>query len=137
MFNRTRKIATWMAGLAMAALLVPAASAHQRPHRHHHHHHHNGKTVIVVGKPRPARTAIVVNGLRHGVIDVNVKPGATEVYVNGRFRGTADTLDGYPNKLHVQPGTHVIKLSTPDGVFVEREIHVPAGMEIDLRLDLR
>lgn len=92
---------------------------------------------IVVSKPRPLRTAVIVAGQPRGVIDVNVKPKATAVYVDGKLRGTAGQLDGRPGKLVLRPGVRRIKLVTPGGVVVRRDVWVRAGVEINLGLDLR
>lgn len=120
--------------LVVAALLTPAVDAHRRAVRHHHRH---ATAVIVVGRPTPLRHAVIVNGRPHGVLDMNVKPKATEVWTDGKLRGTCDDFDGYPGKLHLRPGLHRIKLVTPHGVEVAREVHVRAGLEINVGLDLR
>jgi len=91
----------------------------------------------VVGKPRPARRPIVLQGRPHGLLDLNVKPRATEVWVDGRLRGTCDAFDGFPDKLAVLPGTRRIRLVTPDGLDVVREIRIRAGVERNVGLDLR
>ena len=130
--KRTPVAAKIAACLAVAALLAPALMAHPRRHPHRH-----GKAVIVVGKPRPVRTAVVINGRPHGILDMNVKPRATEVFVDGTFRGTCEALDGFPDKLYLLPGKRRIKLVTPDGIAAHRYVQVRAGVEIDVGLDLR
>lgn len=125
--------------LVAAVLIVGFAGslfAHPRARRHAHGHRH-GKAVIVVGDPRPAKRVVVVDGVAHGTIDVNVKPKSTEVWVNGDLRGTADAFDGFPNKLHLRPGVHRLELVTPGGETVARDVRVRSGVEIDLGLDLR
>ena len=119
-----------IAGLLSASLV----NAHPRARFHRH-----GRTtaVIVVGKPRPASRAVVVNGARHGVLDLNVKPKATSVWIDGRFRGTCDAFDGFPNKLALAPGIHTIRFVTPDGIEAARDVRVRAGIEINVGLDLR
>ena len=89
-----------------------------------------------MGKPRTVQV-VVINGVAHGTLDMNVKPRSTEVWVDGTFRGTCDAFDGHPNKLHLRPGTHRIKLVTPDGLEVAREIRVRAGVEVNVGIDLR
>jgi hypothetical protein len=133
---KPNRLGALLAALALLLLTATAAHAHRRPHRHHHHRHHT-KAVIVVGQPKPLRTAVVINGVPHGVLDMNVKPRATEVWIDGKLRGTCDAFDGHPNKLHLRPGTHRIKLVTPDGVEVARDVRVKAGVEINVGLDLR
>ncbi len=93
--------------------------------------------VVVVGKPKPVSRVVVVNGARLGVLDLNVKPKATEVWVNGRLRGTCAEFDGHPDKLTLRPGMHSIRFVTPDGIEAARDIRVRAGREINVGLDLR
>lgn len=120
------------AGLLLAGLAAPAAWAHPRFWRHHHRHHR--RAVIVIGAARPIRHTVVVGALPHGALDMNVKPATTEVWVDGKFRGTADDFDGSPQKLQLAPGTHRLKLVTPEGEEYAREIQVTAGAEVDIDL---
>ena len=89
-----------------------------------------------MGTPKPVRHAVVINGRRHGVLDMNVTPKETRVYVDGKLRGTCDDFDGYPGKLNLLPGKHDIRLVTPDGVSVERRVSIKAGVEVNVGLDL-
>ena len=126
---------TFLAAGAIAALLSASlVDAHPRARFHRH-----GQTtaVIVIGKPKPAPRAVVVNGARHGLLDLNVKPKATSVWIDGMFRGTCDAFDGFPNKLVLAPGIHTIKFVTPDGIEAARDVRVRAGIEINVGLDLR
>lgn len=132
MFRRSG-LAAFVITLGVVASLVPAASAHHRPR----HHRHRATAVIVVARPKPLRHAVVLNGRAYGVLDMNVKPKTTEVWTDGRFRGTCDDFDGHPNKLHLLPGVHRIKLVTSDGIEASREVQVRAGLEINVGLDLR
>jgi hypothetical protein len=43
-----------------------------------------------------------------GGVDLNVKPGEAEVWVDGKFRGEAKDLDGSPNLLWLREGSHQI-----------------------------
>ena len=126
---------TFLAAGAIAGLLSASlVDAHSRARFHRH-----GRTtaVIVLGKPRPAPRAVVVNGARHGILDLNVKPKATSVWIDGTFRGTCDAFDGFPNKLALAPGMHTIKFVTPDGIEASRDVRVRAGVEVNVGLDLR
>ena len=119
-----------IAGLLSASLV----DAHLRARFHRH-----GRTtaVIVVGKPKPAPRVVVVNGTRHGVLDLNVKPKATRVWIDGKLRGTCDAFDGFPHKLTLAPGIHTIKFVTPEGIEAARDVRVRAGVEVNVGLDLR
>ena len=128
------RLAACLVTLSVAVLLFPTTSAHRRPRGHHHR---RAIAVIVVGKPTPLRHPVIFNGRPHGVLDMNVTPKATQVWTDGKFRGTCDIFDGHPNKLHLLPGVHRITLVTPDGDEVSRELHIRAGLEVNIGLDLR
>ncbi len=113
-----------LAAAVLAFLVLPVAQAHA------------ARAVIVVGKPRAVRV-VKVHGPARGVIDLNVKPKATRVWVDGAYRGTVNQYDGYPGKLRLLPGWHTIKLVTPDGDVARQRVRVRAGYEIDVKLDLR
>ncbi len=119
--------------LTAAGLIAPSVQAGPRAHRRQHH----AKAVIVVGPARGLRHIVVVHGRPAGVLDLNLKPKATEVWVDGRLRGIADDFDGIPRKLLLAQGPHRLKLITPDGVEIARVIRVQAGTEINIGLDLR
>lgn len=130
----TRSLAFLAAGALAGLLSVSLVEAHSRARLHRH-----GRTtaVIVVGKPKAAERVITVNGARHGVLDLNVKPRTTRVWIDGKLRGTCSAFDGFPNKLTLAPGMYTIRLVTPDGIEAARDVRVRAGVEINVGLDLR
>ena len=95
------------------------------------------RATIVVGKPRRVRRPVYVVGRPAATLDFNVKPSKTAIYVDGTYRGTCDDFDGWPQKMHLAPGRHRIRLVTPDGVRVERDVKLAAATEVDIDLDLR
>jgi len=112
---------------------LPSAVAHPRAR----HGHHSSAAIIVIGKPRPVRQSVVVRGRPAGVLDLDVRPKDTRVWVDGRLRGTVDDFDGRPRKLHLAAGDHLVKLVTPDGVEVARVVKVEADVELNVGLSLR
>jgi hypothetical protein len=128
------RILTFLAAATITGFLtIGSADAHPRARAHRH-----GKAtaVIVVGTKSKPRVA-TIDGARHGILDFNVKPKISEVWVNGTYRGTCDTFDGFPGKLTLAPGFHTIRLVMPDGIEVARDLRVRAGVEINVALDLR
>jgi len=124
--------------LACVSLLATAAAdAHRGVYHHRHHRHREAKAVIVLGNPHPVRGAIVAHGRPAGILDLNVKPKQTEVWVDGSLLGTVDNFDGRPSKLRLVAGEHRLKLVTPYGVTVARNIRVQAGVEVEVGLDMR
>ena len=124
--------------ITVLAFAAPAL-AHPRPWRHSHrrtvHVHH--RPVIVFGPARPVRHVVHVHGRPGAVVDFNVKPKKTAIYVDGTYRGTVDNFDGYPQKMVLAPGVHRIRLVTPDGTDLTQKVRLQAGTEIDVDLDLR
>ena len=93
--------------------------------------------VIVIGNPHPTQRVKTLSGVRPGVLDLNVRPRATEVWIDGDRRGTCAAFDGHPSKLTLAPGFHTIRLVTPDGIDVTRDVRVRPGVEVNVGLDLR
>jgi len=126
-----------LAGLMAVALAFPPALGHTVSYRQTRRSIiRQPRAVIVVGRPRILNRTVILDGRPHGVLDINVKPKATEVWVNDVFRGTAEAFDGRPEKLWLLPGRQTIRLVTPDGIEVTREVRVKAGVEMELSLTL-
>ena len=125
-----------LAILTLALMAAPSTSAHRRTYRHAHHLQRT-KAVIVVGKPRPMSASAIAVGPSTGLLDMNVKPKRTEVWVDGALQGTVERFDGRPGKLRLIAGNHRLKLVTPAGMVVARDIRVRPGVEINVGLDLR
>ena len=100
---------TAIAGLCLALFAGSVADAHWRARAH------PPRRVVVVRQPRPVKNVVVVNGERRGLVDLNVKPRATEVWVDGQYKGTCDAWDGHPDKLRLTAGVHRLRFLTPDG----------------------
>ncbi len=134
MFLTRRQAARWLAGLGALMIVLACgtsgAIAHRRPWMHVHR-----RPVLVVGKPGEVKNVVRIDGRPHGSIDFSVDPKKTEVFVDGKLRGTVDDFDGRPQKLHLLPGLHKITLRTPQGQKVSRTLDIRAGTEIDIRLD--
>ena len=131
---QNRSLTLLVAAAIVGLLSVSLVDAHSRARVHRH-----GRTtaVVVVGKPKPAPHVLTVNGARHGVLDLNVKPKATRVWIDGKLRGTCAAFDGFPNKLILAPGIHTVRFVTPEGIEATRDVRVRAGVELNIGLDLR
>ena len=116
---------------AVASAWAIAARVVVRPRQRH-----RARVAIVVGRPVVMARPVVIAGVPHGAIDFDVTPETTEVYVDGAMRGQVDDFDGFPDKLYLRAGTHVIALKTPDGEKLSRKVRIVAGQEMNLKVDL-
>jgi hypothetical protein len=119
--------------VSFAPLLVSPVSARVvvRPR-----HRHRARVAIVVGRPVVMERPVIIAGVPHGAIDFDVTPETTEVYVDGAMRGQVDDFDGFPDKLYLRAGAHLIALKTPDGETLSRKVRIVAGQEMNLKVDL-
>lgn len=120
--------------LLAAALTVQDALAHPRRFRHVHRHGW-ARARFVVARP-VAVTPVIIAGKPHGVIDFDVEPDDARVYVDDEMRGQVDDFDGNPGKLKLLPGSHRIRLESPDGETWSERVRVLAGHEINIKLEL-
>jgi hypothetical protein len=125
-----RKVLIGALGAVIAVASASPVLAHRgrRPHRHY--------PAIVISKPRPVRTVVLVSGKPAAVVDFNVSPEKTRIYVDGTYRGLCDDFDGFPRKMYLKPGKHTIRLVSPSGTVVVERVELAAGFEVNLNLDI-
>ncbi len=72
-----------------------------------------------------------------GALDLDVRPGKTEVWVNGIYVGVADAYDGFPRYLWLDPGEVRVVLYSPGYRTIAREFTITSGAvtRIDTRLE--
>ena len=71
-----------------------------------------------------------------GALDVDVSPGKTEVWVDGRYFGTADDFDGFPQYLWLDRGVYDVALFREGFKTIARQITIQPGqvMSMDDRM---
>lgn len=67
-----------------------------------------------------------------GALDIDVSPGKTEVWIDGRYTGTADDFDGFPQYLWLDRGTYDVVLFREGYKTIARQITVRSGQVISL-----
>jgi len=79
---------------------------------------------------------IRVNTGNVGRVDFNIEPPESQVYVDGALIGTADDYNGgfFGETATLRAGKHRIRVVSPDGQVVVRDIYVMPGKEIDFNL---
>jgi hypothetical protein len=71
-----------------------------------------------------------------GAVDMNVKPGEAEVWVDGKFRGEAKHLDGSPSLLWLREGSHEIVVYKGGYKSFDERISIDPGQKLDLKVRL-
>jgi hypothetical protein len=74
---------------------------------------------------------------QYAVIDTDVSPEEAQVYLDGRYIGTADDFDGYPDYLYLQPGRYRIEFRLDGYQTLTRQIEARPGMKLDFTDKLR
>jgi hypothetical protein len=71
-------------------------------------------------------------GRTTGALDVDVSPGKTEVWIDGRYVGTADDFDGFPQYLWLDRGVYDLALYREGYTTISRQITIYAGTVISI-----
>jgi hypothetical protein len=71
-----------------------------------------------------------------GAIDLNVKPGRAELWVDGRYYGEARDFDGYPTFLWLPEGSHQVTLYKGGYQRFDETIDVQRGLKRELKVRL-
>jgi hypothetical protein len=70
----------------------------------------------------------------YGAVDMNVKPGAAEVWVDGKFVAEAKDLDGDPSYLWLPEGVHHVIVYKGGYARFEEDIEVQRGYRKQLKI---
>lgn len=68
-----------------------------------------------------------------GVVDTDISPEEAVVYLDGRYIGTADDFDGYPDYLYLKPGHYRIEFRLEGYETLVREVDSRPGMYVDFK----
>jgi hypothetical protein len=72
----------------------------------------------------------------YGAVDLSVKPGAAEVWVDGKFVAEAKDLDGSPSYLWLPEGVHHVVVYKGGYARFEENVEVQRGYRKDLKVRL-
>ncbi len=67
-----------------------------------------------------------------GALDIDVSPGKTEVWIDGRYLGTADDFDGFPQYLWLDKGVYDLALYRDGYKTIARQITIYGGTVISI-----
>lgn len=71
-----------------------------------------------------------INAEEYGLIDLEVYPYSTKIYVDGRYKGYARTLNKDKNSLKVRKGKHLIELKDAGRPTKVINVTVKAGYKL-------
>jgi hypothetical protein len=71
-----------------------------------------------------------------GAVAVKVRPKTAEVYVDGRFVGSADNFDGFPGYLWMAPGQHRVEVVQDGFANLTQDLDIAVGQVIELEQKL-
>ena len=71
-----------------------------------------------------------------GAVDVDVKPGQAEVWVDGKFMAEARDLDGSPDLLWLKEGPHHVVIYKGGYRSFDEEISLSPGQRMNLKVRL-
>jgi len=71
-----------------------------------------------------------------GAVDLNVKPGAAEVWVDGKFMAEARDLDGSPSLLWLKQGDHHVVIYKGGYRSFDEQVSIAPGQKLDLKVRL-
>jgi hypothetical protein len=67
-----------------------------------------------------------------GALDIDVSPGKTEVWIDGRYTGTADDFDGFPQYLWLDKGVYDLVLYREGYTTIARQVTVYGGSVVSI-----
>jgi hypothetical protein len=67
-----------------------------------------------------------------GALDIDVSPGKTEIWIDGRYTGTADDFDGFPQYLWLDRGVYDVVLFREGYKTIARQVTVRSGQVISM-----
>jgi len=67
------------------------------------------------------------------VIDTDISPEEAYVYLDGRYIGTADDFDGYPDYLYLGPGHYRIEFRLEGYQSITKEVDAQPGVYLDFK----
>jgi hypothetical protein len=69
-----------------------------------------------------------------GAVDLDVKPGRAEVWVDGHYAGEARDLDGYPSYLWLEQGSHRLEIYKGGYAPLREDVEVRRGMTVEVKV---
>jgi PEGA domain len=143
-----------IAAFGAAALLVTAVSAQAAPHRGGGGFHRGGGTRVIItggfyrpfwgwgwGYPGyygygygygPYANGYANRDSNWAAVKTDVEPEDARVYLDGKYIGTADDFDGWPDKLYLRPGHYRLEFRLSGYEPKVLDVDARAGQELKI-----
>lgn len=69
---------------------------------------------------------------RYAVVKTDVQPEEAQVFLDGKYIGSADDFDGYPDFLYLGPGKYQLEFRLPNYMTYATELDVTAGQQVKI-----
>jgi hypothetical protein len=73
---------------------------------------------------------------RYAVVKTDVSPEEALVYLDGKYIGTADDFDGFPDFLYLGPGTYHLEFRLPNYQTYATDVEVTRGQQLRIKQEL-
>ena len=74
---------------------------------------------------------------RYAVVKTDVQPEEAQVYLDGKYVGSADDFDGMPDFLYLGPGKYQLEFRLPNYMTFATELDVTAGQQLKIEEKLK
>jgi len=74
---------------------------------------------------------------RYAVVKTDVSPEEAQIYLDGKYIGSADDFDGLPDFLYLGPGKYQFEARLPNYMTYQTELDVTAGQQIKIEEKLK
>jgi len=74
---------------------------------------------------------------RYAIVKTDVSPQEAQIYLDGKYIGSADDFDGYPDFLYLGQGKYQIEFRMPNYMTYATELDVTAGQQLKIEEKLK
>jgi hypothetical protein len=85
----------------------------------------------------PGSVDVGARGGRYAVVKTDVSPEEAQVYLDGKYIGTADDFDGTPDFLYLGPGTYHLEFRLPNYQTYATDVEVTRGQQLRIQQELK
>ncbi len=85
----------------------------------------------------PGSVEVGVRPGRYAIVKTDVSPEEAQVYLDGKYVGSADDFDGVPDFLYLGPGTYHLEFRLPNYQTYATDLEVTRGQQVRVEEELK